>query len=119
MFDRLKGSVVFNSIRDKAADNSQESTDIMSSRISYKVEGIVQGVNFRSWTADKANNLRLTGYVRNADDGSVVGEAQGDKSSLDKFVQNLHIGPSASKVSKVDKEEIDTKDGENGFRPTS
>ena len=53
-----------------------------------------------SWTADKAKGLGLTGYVQNESDGTVAGEAQGDQSSLDKFVQHLNKGPSAA-VSQV------------------
>lgn len=49
------------------------------------------------------------------DRSQVSGEAQGDQSSLDKFVQHLNQGPSAAKVSKVDQKEISTKEGESGF----
>ncbi|KAK4498278.1 hypothetical protein PRZ48_010936 [Zasmidium cellare] len=87
----------------------------MSKRISFKVEGLVQGVNFRAWSMDKANGLNVTGFCKNADDGSVVGEAQGSESSLDKFVQHLNMGPTHAKVSKVDQKDIDTKDGESKF----
>ncbi|GIZ48923.1 hypothetical protein CKM354_001196600 [Cercospora kikuchii] len=87
----------------------------MSKRISFKVEGTVQGVNFRSFTAEKAQSLSVTGYVKNASDGTVVGEAQGSSSNLDKFVQHLNMGPRAAKVSKVDQKDIDTKDGESSF----
>ncbi|KAJ9621554.1 hypothetical protein H2203_007041 [Taxawa tesnikishii (nom. ined.)] len=45
----------------------------------------------------------------------VTGEAQGDSSALDKFVQHLNKGPSAAKVSKVDTKEISTKQGESDF----
>ncbi|WPB07411.1 uncharacterized protein RHO25_012072 [Cercospora beticola] len=83
--------------------------------ISFKVEGTVQGVNFRSFTAEKAQSLSVTGYVKNASDGTVVGEAQGSSSNLDKFVQHLNMGPRAAKVSKVDQKDIDTKDGESSF----
>lgn len=45
----------------------------------------------------------------------MTGEAQGDSSALDKFVQHLNKGPSAAKVSKVDTKEISTKQGESDF----
>jgi len=47
--------------------------------------------------------------------GQVVGEAQGDASALDKFMQHLQTGPDAANVSKVDQKEIGTKEGEKGF----
>ncbi|KAK8206574.1 hypothetical protein M8818_004407 [Zalaria obscura] len=84
----------------------------MSKRISYRVEGEVQGVNFRSFTVKQAQGLNLTGNVQNASDGSVTGEAQGDSSALAKFVQHLNKGPSAASVSKVDTKEIPTKEAE-------
>ncbi|KAK4540345.1 Alternative oxidase, mitochondrial precursor [Oleoguttula mirabilis] len=87
----------------------------MSKRISYQVEGDVQGVNYRSWAAGEAKKLNVTGYAKNAEDGTVVGEAQGDASSLDKFVQHLNKGPSAASVNKVDQKEIGTKSGDSGF----
>lgn len=52
----------------------------------------------------------------NASDGTVEGEAQGDTSALDKFLQHLKIGPSAAKVIKVDHREIDAKTGDKGFQ---
>ncbi|EGP86892.1 uncharacterized protein MYCGRDRAFT_44206, partial [Zymoseptoria tritici IPO323] len=84
-------------------------------QIEFRVEGTVQGVNFRSFTETKATGLNLTGYVKNADDGSVIGEAQGSQSSLDKFVQHLNMGPRAASVSKVEQNDIDTKEGESSF----
>jgi acylphosphatase len=45
----------------------------------------------------------------------VTGEAQGDQSSLDKFIQHLRIGPSAAKVSGVEQKEVSVKEGESGF----
>jgi acylphosphatase len=70
---------------------------------------------YSSFTVDKAKSLNLTGHVRNSSDGSVTGEAQGDQSSLDKFVQHLNMGPSAADVNKVDQKDISTKEGESGF----
>lgn len=80
---------------------------------------------------DKANGLNVTGFCKNADDGSVwpsfhlrqcmligdqvIGEAQGSESSLDKFVQHLNMGPTHAKVSKVDQKDIEAKEGESKF----
>ncbi|CZT14507.1 related to Acylphosphatase [Ramularia collo-cygni] len=84
----------------------------MSKRV---LSGTVQGVNFRSWTEDKARGLGLTGYVRNESDGTVIGEAQGSSSALDKFVQHLNIGPRMAKVEKVNEKDMGLKDGESSF----
>ena len=69
----------------------------------------------RSWTTDQANKFNITGFVKNTNEGTVTGEAQGDESSLDKFKQHLNMGPGPAKVSKVDVKEIATKDGESSF----
>ncbi|TKA77316.1 Alternative oxidase, mitochondrial [Cryomyces minteri] len=87
----------------------------MTKRITYKVEGEVQGVNFRSYTVKQANSLGVTGFVKNASDGTVVGEAQGDESKLQEFVKHLNSGPSAASVNKVDHSDIEVKQGEKGF----
>ncbi|GAB7360494.1 hypothetical protein MBLNU230_g8445t1 [Neophaeotheca triangularis] len=84
-------------------------------QIQYNVQGVVQGVNYRSWAADKAKSCGVTGFVKNASDGSVTGEAQGDDSGLQKFVQFLNSGPSAAEVRKVEQKEIEIKSGESGF----
>ncbi|PNS14326.1 hypothetical protein CAC42_6839 [Sphaceloma murrayae] len=88
----------------------------MSKRVAYKVEGVVQGVNFRSYTVKQASSLGMTGYVKNNSDGTVSGEAQGNDSAVHKFVQLLNLGPSAAKVENVDVRDIPTEDGESGFR---
>lgn len=41
------------------------------SKIQFKVTGKVQGVCFRSFTAEKAEGFKLTGHVKNESDGSV------------------------------------------------
>ncbi|EUC37372.1 hypothetical protein COCVIDRAFT_40545 [Bipolaris victoriae FI3] len=84
-------------------------------RIQYKVEGRVQGVNFRSFTQKTARSLGVTGFVTNASDGSVQGEAQATDDKLNDFVHHLHKGPPASSVSKVDHSDIATKPDESGF----
>jgi acylphosphatase len=57
----------------------------------------------------------LTGHVKNARDGSVVGEAQGSEDDLKRLVGHLNKGPPAATVEKVEQKEISTKIGETGF----
>ncbi|KAI8939266.1 hypothetical protein NX059_005092 [Plenodomus lindquistii] len=86
-----------------------------SKRISFKVEGQVQGVNFRSFTQKQAKSIGVTGFVTNASDGSVQGEAQGSDDKIKEFVQHLHKGPPASSVSDVDTSDISAKSDESSF----
>ncbi|KXL47827.1 MAG: hypothetical protein FE78DRAFT_132730, partial [Acidomyces sp. 'richmondensis'] len=82
-------------------------------QIQYKVEGKVQGVNYRY--AEHPDGLNITGFAKNASDGTVEGEAQGDSKALDKFLQHLKMGPPAAQVTKVDHKEIGIKEGDKGF----
>ncbi|KAK0515005.1 hypothetical protein JMJ35_002384 [Cladonia borealis] len=84
-------------------------------RISFKVHGQVQGVNFRSFTVKKAESLNLTGYVKNTSDGKVSGEAQGSEDGIKAFLKEINNGPRAAHVVKVEKEEIGVKNGESSF----
>lgn len=58
-------------------------------------EGRVQGVGFRFTVADVAAKRAVTGFVRNEWDGSVSVEAEGRKSELEAFIQDIyrsHVG---------------------------
>ena len=46
-------------------------TELIYAQISFKVEGEVQGVNFRSFTQKQAKSIGITGFVTNSSDGSV------------------------------------------------
>jgi acylphosphatase len=67
------------------------------------ISGLVQGVYFRAFVEEHAQALGLTGYVRNVThSGAVEVEVEGEKARLQKLLQHLHQGPSASRVDKVD-----------------
>ncbi len=53
------------------------------------IQGDVQGVGFRATTKHFAETHKLTGYVRNLEDGAVEICAQGPKLSLEKFLEDL------------------------------
>ena len=70
-------------------------------RLSASVKGIVQGVNFRSYTQERARRLNLTGWVRNQADGSVEVLAEGPRAALDQLLDFLHHGPPLASVTDV------------------
>lgn len=70
--------------------------------VAFSVHGRVQGVGYRSFARDRARELDLSGWVRNAYDGTVMGEASGDPSALETFREWLTRGPSMARVSRVD-----------------
>ncbi|KAL6707873.1 hypothetical protein ACN47E_003773 [Coniothyrium glycines] len=86
-----------------------------SKRISFKVDGEVQGVNFRSFTQKQARSIGITGFVSNVSDGTVQGEAQGSADAIQEFLQCLAKGPSAASVSSLEQSEMSTKLGESAF----
>ncbi len=65
------------------------------------VSGKVQGVRFRDYVQVSANELGLVGYVKNADDGTVLVCAQGLPDTLRSFVEYLHEGSLQAKVDAV------------------
>jgi len=76
----------------------------MSKRASLKIEGRVQGVFFRQSTQEKAQELSLTGWVRNQPDGSVAAVAEGLSGDIEKLIAWCRQGPPAADVKSVDVE---------------
>jgi len=70
--------------------------------IQATVYGRVQGVFFRSFTAQKARELGLTGLVRNTPDGTVEVYAEGEKSKLGKLAAFIRVGPPAARVERIE-----------------
>jgi acylphosphatase len=65
------------------------------------VHGYVQGVFFRAFVSHWANELGLSGYVRNLPGGAVEVVAEGEKGQLEKLLGYLKIGPPSAKVKRV------------------
>jgi len=80
------------------------------------VIGKVQGVWFRKYTQEKANELGLRGYVTNKDNGSVFIEVTGEKIVLNIFITWLkNEGSPQSKVTSVDIIKLNTEKQFNTF----
>lgn len=66
------------------------------------VHGYVQGVFFRAFVYRRANELGLTGYVRNLPGGRAVEvQAEGEKPGLERLVRYLESGPPSARVEGV------------------
>lgn len=74
----------------------------MRKRIIILVSGRVQGVFYRSEAARKANQLNLTGWVKNEPDNSVKILAEGEKEQLEKLIDWAKSGPSLARVDQID-----------------
>lgn len=68
------------------------------------ISGYVQGVCFRYYTVQKANDLGLKGFVRNLANGRVEVVAQGNKAALLQLLEWLQKGPSGASVERVESE---------------
>ncbi|WP_409250952.1 acylphosphatase [Bacillus sp. SCS-153A] len=72
----------------------------MKRKVHLLVEGHVQGVGFRYYTKNKADELDISGWAKNLDNGSVEITAQGDGNKIERFVTFVKNG--ASPASRVD-----------------
>jgi len=86
----------------------------MVKHYNINVFGTVQGVFYRAKSKEKADELGIFGFVKNADDGSVYIEAEGQENSLKEFMKWCFIGPEKADVKSVEVEEGDIK-GYNTF----
>ncbi|KAK1757638.1 Acylphosphatase [Echria macrotheca] len=96
--------------------NDEAEQPKMSKRFYFLAHGgVVQGVGFRYFTQKRAAEYGLTGWCRNTDDNKVEGEVQGPPETVRKFLKEVDDGPRHAKVVRLDKEERDIVEGEEGF----
>jgi len=69
------------------------------------ISGRVQGVFYRDFTQENAKLLSLTGWVRNAADGTVEAVVQGDNSAIEELIKRLYKGPPSANVTNIQVEE--------------
>jgi acylphosphatase len=68
--------------------------------------GRVQGVGFRYSASRKARSLRLSGWVRNLDDGDVEIFAEGPEDALSRFAEWLRDMEPPARVDRLDIERV-------------
>lgn len=68
---------------------------------SATITGRVQGVSFRYYTQEYAEQLGLTGWVKNLPNGAVAVWAEGPRADLEKLLAWLHHGPPSARVQTV------------------
>lgn len=72
-------------------------------RLSARITGRVQGVGFRWWVRQLADDLGLSGWVMNGDDErSVEVVAEGEPDALAELERLLRRGPPAARVESVE-----------------
>lgn len=65
------------------------------------VSGTVQGVNYRWTCREEANDLGLSGWVRNLADGRVEAVFEGPRDAVDRIVAWCRRGPPHAEVTDV------------------
>jgi len=66
-----------------------------------KITGRVQGVGYRYFAVQKANEMGITGWVKNSVDGGVTIIAQGIEAEILTYIDFLYLGPTRSRVDKI------------------
>ena len=84
-------------------------------RKSITVSGRVQGVGFRFFTQGEANKLRLTGWVKNLNNGNVTMEVQGAAEDIEELINRLKKGNGFSKVTDIEIKDLTVDREENKF----
>jgi acylphosphatase len=87
---------------------------VSEARARVVVRGRVQGVFFRVETRERARSLGLSGWVRNASDGSVEAVFEGDRERIESMLAWCRHGPSLARVDEV-QAEWEEPVGEEGF----
>ncbi len=70
-------------------------------RIHIFISGIVQGVNFRRFVKEKADESNIKGYVKNTEDSGVEAVFEGSEEDLEKVINHCKKGPLSAKVNKI------------------
>ena len=71
-------------------------------RRGYRIAGRVQGVGFRYFTRRVAQQIGVTGWVRNLPDGGVEAEVQGTAEQVTGFEAQIRRGPAGALVTGVE-----------------
>ncbi len=74
-------------------------------RFQITITGKVQGVFFRHSAKRKADELGISGFVRNMPESSVYIEAEGEEKVLQEFIAWCRKGPELARVDHVTIEE--------------
>lgn len=70
--------------------------------------GHVQMIGFRWFAKRQADILGIKGYAKNTSRGEVEILAQGDSELMPQFLDHLKMGPSRSRVDRLQKEDLIT-----------
>lgn len=73
------------------------------------ISGRVQGVGFRYYALHKAEELNISGWIKNTPEGNVEMEASGETQNLDAFINWMRIGPARAHIDRFAVSKISPK----------
>jgi acylphosphatase len=73
-------------------------------RLHVKIEGLVQGVFFRDAAKKKAEEMNITGWIKNKNDGTIEAVFEGEVNNLNKMLEFCREGPPDAVVDIVEEE---------------
>ena len=83
-------------------------------RKEIRFEGAVQGVGFRYRAKYAASGCRVTGWVKNEWDGSVLMDAQGTAGQINEMLKIINKG-NYIRIDRMNYREIPVDESERGF----
>ncbi len=74
----------------------------MKKSVRLYIDGTVQGVFFRSFIKENAENLNVKGFCRNLEDGRVEVFLEGNAQDVNEMIKICQKGPKHAQIRKVD-----------------
>jgi acylphosphatase len=88
----------------------------MRKRVKILINGRVQGVGFRHFVKKHAQELSITGYIKNREDGTVEVVGEGEEKNISDLIEKCKQGSLLSRVNSVAIEKEKAKKEYIGFR---
>ena len=83
--------------------------------VRVRITGLVHGVFFRVSMANEAKSRGVSGWVRNATDGSVQALLEGEEERVERVIEWARRGPPRARVDNVQAERVRPRNSK-GFR---
>lgn len=74
----------------------------MKKSVRLYIQGIVQGVFFRSFIKENAERYDVKGFIRNLEDGRIEIFLEGNSDNVNKMIELSKKGPKHSQIKEVE-----------------
>ncbi len=81
--------------------------------VHVRVSGRVQGVFYRAFTAERAKELGIKGWVQNVPGGGVEAVLEGERQKVGELLRQMKAGPAGAMVLGMEFSELENKGYEN------